>query len=246
MKKYIFTENKNLFTKVLAGVLAFIALIFLVAMCFMVDGFSKANPKCYHKFILSTFHGSYDAKDMPSTYWQVKSYESEDTGEKATVRADVKLHIHDYAETKVDEIWINISDLASNEIHIGTYTFNDTGKREYLSKNANKTPFVITREQVKASKDGWFKIYDAKDTKHFIASSLFNKNYSISFSTEIRIREMVFIGYDTKDVKEKYRILDEYDSIDEYINIYQNNDANNPIKNIFDETSLFPKSKMPK
>ena len=73
MKKFVFTDSKKIFNSVLAVALAVILVIALVTTTFLVDSFAIANPKCYHKFFLSTFNGSYDAENMPSTYWQVKS-----------------------------------------------------------------------------------------------------------------------------------------------------------------------------
>ncbi len=237
MKKYVFTDNKNLFKKIIAGALAVVSILFLVAICFMVDGFSKVNPKCYHRFILSTFHGSYDEEGLPSTYWQVIPRIDNNTGAFLTVRADIELDIYDYAETKVDQIWINVSDFVGDKLEVGTFTYTDSNVRTYNSYNVNNLPFVITREQIKNSKDGWFKVYDTNDTVNFKSSRTYNYMYSLAFKDEVRIREIVFIS-------SKQEVLKEVKHSNEYLERQPNNDAKNPIKNAVDEPTLFDINKI--
>ncbi len=229
MKKFVFTDSKKIFNRVLAIALAVIILIALVTSTFLVNSFAIANPKCYHKFFLSTFNGSYDAENMPSTYWQVKSLEDSE-GNKLKVQAKVELPITDEG---LGQIWINVSDFAGDKLEI--FSYYGTNNREL---NKDKTPVIITADDIKNSQDGWFKIYDFNDTESFNKASNYTDDYLISFSTGIRIREMVFINMD-------YELIKDIKTISEYIEQQPNTEVNeNPINFAVDESKYFDMSKV--
>ncbi len=227
MKKFIFTDNKKLFNRVFAGVLAFFAVAILVATLFVIDSVGPANPKCYHKFILSTFNGSYDKEGMPSSYWQVNAYRNEETGEALPVRLQAELPIQNKAQRYLGQVWINVSDFSGSEIEILTFYGNKN-----TPLNLEDKPFVLTNKEVRKSKDGWFKVYDSEDVLNFTKAYQYIDDYSITFSNEIKVREIVFIDSEGELIKGAT-------TIDEYIGNQKNNDANNPIKNAVDEYSLF-------
>ncbi len=234
MKKFIFTDNKKIFNRVLIGVLTFIILVALVSTTFIVDSFAIANPKCYHKFFLSTFNGSYDAENMPSTYWQVKSLEDSE-GNGLKVKAKVELPITNKSERVLGQIWINVSDFAGDKLEIFSYY----GTSEY-ALNKNEKPFVITKSDIKNSQDGWFKVYDFEDTENFAKASTYTDDYSITFSSGIRVREMVFIDSEYELI-ENIKVINEY--IDQNLNM---EDKENPIALAVDESKYFDMSKVNK
>jgi hypothetical protein len=229
MKKYIFTDNKKLFNKIFAGALAFIIALSLVAVVFLVDSFAIANPKCYHKFLLSTFHGSYDKKDMPKTYWQVRSYKDKETNEVLPLYAKAKLSLDSLGNNHLGQIWIYVSDFAGDKLEI---TVGQTEQNETLNK---KGAYKITAEDIKNSKDGWFKVYDYTDKTNFKTPMTSITIYWIGFSTDIRIREMVFID-------KHGAVADGVDEIKEYLGKQENSgyaDLDNPISNAVDEKKFF-------
>ncbi len=235
MKKFVFTDNKKLFNRVLAGAIAFILLLVVVTSLFVVDSFASANPKCYHKFFLSTFNGSYDKEGMPSTYWQVNAYTKEETGEALPVKVQVELPIQNRTERYLGQIWINVSDFKGDKVEIFTYR-GENGKNKALNKDDK--PYVLTANAIKESKDGWFKVYDYKNTDKYIQAYQSVVNYAISFSNEIRIREIVFV--DTADV-----VIKGANQIEEYIGNLKNQFENsNPAKNAVDEYELFDVNKI--
>lgn len=237
MKKFIFTDNKKLFNRVFAGVLAFIIAVSIVAVLFLVDSFAIANPKCYHKFLLSTFHGSYDAENMPKNYWQVESLEDGE-GNKLKMKAKVELPITDKSERFLGQIWINISDLEGDALSI--YTYYQTSNTSTTSKSLNKDdiPFTITAKELRNSKDGWFKVYDFEEKERFNKAYEYIDDYSIVFTAGVRVREMVFV--DTKG-----EVVKDISSIEQYLenNLYTNR-TGFPVKLAVDEYKLFDTSKI--
>ncbi len=224
MKKFLFTDNKKIFNRVLAGVLAFFTVAILVVTLFIVDSVSVANPKCYHKFVLSTFNGSYDKEGMPSTFWQVNAYKDDVTGEVLPVKLEVELPI---VNKPLKQIWINVSDFGGSEIEI--LSFYGT-KNNPL--NIKDKPFVLTNKDIRNSKDGWFKIYDSEDFSNFTTSNSYVDEYAITFSNAIKVRDIAFID-------SKGELVKGATSINEYIGTIKNNNAFNPVKNAVDEYSLF-------
>lgn len=238
MKKFIFTDNKKLFNKILAGAIAVILLLVIVVSLFIIDSLAVANPKCYHKFLLSTFNGSYDAENMPSTYWQVELLEDGDTGEKFKTKAKVELPITNKSERFLGQIWINVSDLESDKLEI--FTYYHTSNTSTTSKALNKEgkSFVLTANELKKSNDGWFKIYDFEDSENYNKAYEYIDDYSIVFIGAVRVREMVFI--DTK-----YDIVKNVSTIDEYVEEQKTSNSEGfVVKNAVDESNFFDMSKV--
>ncbi len=231
MKKFVFTDNKKIFNRVLAIALAVIMVIALITATFVVDSLAIANPKCYHKFFLSSFNGSYDAENMPVSYWQVKSLK-DDSGNNLNVQAKVELPIVDYGERVLGQIWINVSDFSDEKLEIFVY-YGSSDK----PLNVDKKPFTLTRKDVKNSKDGWFKIYDFEDSENFVKTSTYVDDFSITFSTGIRVREMVFID-------SEYELVKDITVINEYLEGHQNNKNDNPISFAVDESRYFDMGKV--
>lgn len=229
MKKFIFTDSKKIFKRVGIITLSVIIALFLLLGCFMVDSMAVANPKCYHKWVLSTFHGSYDKKDMPKTYWQVRSYKDKETNEVLPLYAKAKLSLDSLGNNHLGQIWINVSDFAGDKIEI---TVGQTEQNETLNK---KGAYKITAEDIKNSKDGWFKVYDYTDKTNFKTPMTSITIYWIGISTDIRIREMVFID-------KHGAVADGVDEIKEYLGKQENSgyaDLDNPISNAVDEKKFF-------
>ena len=169
-------KNKNL---IKIGVIALAVLFFLTCSVFVIDRMGDANPKCYKKFFLSTFHGSYDVDDAPSSYWQVEPKQNKD-GERVPTYARFSLTTHD--SENVGEIWINISDLKEGELKITI--------GHGISNLTIAGSLTISAEDVKASEDGWFKIYDANnpgDIKTFASKYVW-----VGFENNVRVREIGF------------------------------------------------------
>ena len=147
MKKFVFTDSKQIFNRVLAIALAVVMVIALVTATFVVDSLAIANPKCYHKFFLSSFNGSYDAENMPVTYWQVKSLK-DDAGNNLKVKAKVELPIIDKGERVLGQIWINVSDLEGERLEIFAYyhTSNTTSVNKALNKGNTKSNIIKNQE----------------------------------------------------------------------------------------------------
>ncbi len=228
MKQFIFTDNKKLFNRVIAGVIAFIVLVSIVAGLFLIDSFALANPKCYHRFLLSTFNGSYDADNMPSTYWQVESLEDEE-GNLLKMKAKVELPITNKAERFLGQIWINVSDLEGDLLSIYTYYQTSNTSTTYKPLNKGELPYVLTAKELRKSSDGWFKIYDFKDTEKYNKAYEYIDDYTIVFTSGVRVREMVFI--DTE-----YELVKDIKTIDEYV---EGNSTGLKIKNVVDESKFF-------
>lgn len=229
MKKFIFTDSKKIFKRVSIITLSVIIALFLLLGCFMVDSMAVANPKCYHRWVLSTFHGSYDKKDMPKTYWQVRSYKDKESNEVLPLYAKAKLSLDNLGDNHLGQIWINVSDFAGDKIEINV---GQTEQNELLNK---KGAYTITHDDIKKSKDGWFKIYDYNDIANFKTPTTTVSIYWIGFSTDIRVREMVFLDKDGD-------MVDGVEYIKEFLGKQENTgyaDLENPISNAVDEKKYF-------
>ena len=233
MKKFVFTDNKKIFNRVLAIALAVIIVIALATTTFVVNSFAVANPKCYHKFLLSTFNGSYDAENMPSTYWQITTREAD--GKTFPKMAKVELPIVNYSERVLGQVWINVSDFSGDKLDI--YSFYGTSEK---ALNKNNKPYTITANDIRNSQDGWFKVYDFNDSENFIASSNYTDDYSFTFSSSIRIREMVFID-STNELIKDIKVIDEY-----FEGFKHTSDAMHPISYAVDESKYFDMKKVTK
>ena len=182
VKKPFFNRNK----KVLALVLVLV--VFLTTSLFIVDSFAPANPRVYHKFILSAFSGSFDGEDTPNTYYEVKSASDETTGE--ALYSCVNLKLTTVNSVKFKEIWVNISDIKANEITIFT-SKGYAGNTKFLSERTFK------RSDIKANKDGWFRVYNTPEGTEYNVPSFYGE-LKIGFSTNVRVREVVVVDVDNK------------------------------------------------
>lgn len=171
------TKKNKLLIKI--GVIALAVLFFLTCTLFVVDAMGAANPKCYKKFFLSTFNGSYNVEGAPSTYWQVEPKQDKD-GVRVPTYARFSLSTHD--SENVGEVWINISDLDESELVV------TIGSGLSTLKVAGTT--IITAKDLKASEDGWFKVYDANNLGDF--ESFTSKYVWVGFSSSVRVREIGF------------------------------------------------------
>ena len=229
--------KKKIKKRILAIALLVVALGSILSACFVIDGMAPANPKCYHKFVLSGLNKtSYDKEGLPSSYWQVGSYYNQDAETEVIVSGKFKLSIPSSGERSLGQVWINISDLKADEleVYIGYGAINNT------SLNVDGKPTVITAKQLKSSKDGWFKVYDKEDTTSYVPS-LFNvSTYWVGFNNEIRVREMVFV--DSADMIIKTVTINGVYRDDDLDASYET--ASKPLSNVIDEQKLFNEDKI--
>lgn len=189
--KVLSVFKNQTFVKVLAVVLA--SIVFLVSAGFFVDSFAPANPKCYHRWVLSAFNGSYNAKGNPETYIQLETQANAESGKRATTYLWAKTSVTNGAGIK--EIWINVSDLYEEEVKIKV----GTGKSEASSTFLDD--YLLTKKELKASKDGWIKIYDCgekedegKEGFSPVHTSNVNPTFRVGFDRQVRVREIAFVG----------------------------------------------------
>lgn len=168
----------------LALVSVAIVLVFLTACLFIVDSLAPANPKVYHKFLISTFVGSVDGEESPNTYHQITIHKDAQTGEKQYTCVNVKAKPVNNAAIK--EIWINISDLYADNLTV----FVGEG---ITSKTTQVSERTYSKEAIKKDNDGWFRIYNNEAGK---ARSVYE--YKIGFSSEVKFRELVIIDVNDK------------------------------------------------
>ncbi|MBO5851795.1 MAG: hypothetical protein J6R29_05645 [Clostridia bacterium] len=210
-----------------------VALMFLVSVGFFIDSFAPANPACYHRWVLSTFHGSYNSKNGPNTYMQFEIAKKTGTSERATSYVWSQVSVTNGAGVK--EIWINVSDLYEDEAVIRIRT----GKSESNTTVPLKE-YKLTKKALKASKDGWIKIYDCgekgekgKDKEH---TSETNQIFCIGFETQIRLREVGFVGRGGYEAQ----IKECGTAIEDLVNSATSLTEGAEVKNICDENSTFP------
>ena len=173
-------KNKTL---IKIGVIILAVLFFLTCSVFVIDSLGPANPKCYKKFFLSTFNGSYTAEGSPATYWQIEPKQDKE-GVRVPTYARFSVTTHD--SSNVGEVWINISDLKESELLVTI----GSGLSTYKSAGT----ITITSKEVKQSQDGWFKVFDVKDTENF--TSFTSKYVWVGFSNDVRVREIAFKDVD--------------------------------------------------
>jgi hypothetical protein len=174
--------------KVIAIILAVIA--FIMASLFVVDSFAPANPKVYHKFVLSTFSGSFDGEDTPNSYYQVEIQKNSQSGEKQYFCLNTKVSTTNTVNIK--EIWINFSDVYEDDINIFT-SMGRNGKSKYLSER------TYTKSQIRRDKDGWFRIYNTGKKEGLkVQQSEFYGQLRVGFSANVKVREIVVVDVNGK------------------------------------------------
>ncbi len=174
--------------KIIAIILAIIA--FITAGLFVVDSFAPANPKVYHRFVLSTFSGSFDGEDTPNSAYQVEIQKNSQSGEKQYFCINTKVSTTNNENIK--EVWINFSDLYEDEINIFT-SMGWQGKSKYLSER------TYTKSDVRKNNDGWFNIYKTGKKEGLeVNSHEFLGQLRVGFSANIKVREIVVVDMEGK------------------------------------------------
>ncbi len=161
-----------------------VGLIFITAILFIIDSFAPANPKVYHRWVLSTFSGSFDGEDTPNTYQQMEVLQDVDE-ESQVVYSCIDTKVTTTNQVAIKEIWINISDLYNEELSI------------FISKGIDtKTTYIhdltLSKKDIKSDKDGWFRIYYNENGLSHNVSNFFGQ-IKIGFSANVKFREMVVV-----------------------------------------------------
>ncbi len=216
MKKFF-----TLKTLKISAICAFVLLLVITAG-FFIDSFAPANPKCYHKWVLSTFNGSYDKKGCPKTFWKPEQLVDEEKGVRAISYIVAETTVTN--NEGINEIWLNLSDFkeATTTIFIRQ---GEGGSGKEIKQ------FTLNAKDLKASSDGWIKIYDVDDGDKKYEGTSYNKKFSIGFVTNIKVREMGFVGNLDMGVKfsDVYMML----GTDKF-------DDKKTCENLTDEQSTFP------
>ena len=161
----------------------FLVLSITLSTLFVIDSFAPANPKVYDRWVLSTFHGSYDGKDTPNSYYQIEIQKNNDTGE--VLYSCVDLKISTWNARPIKEIWINISDLYEQEVNI--FLGKGTAGATKLLKD-----ITLTASDINKDKDGWFKLYSNKNGLDYNVQGFYGE-LKIGFSANVKLREVVVI-----------------------------------------------------
>ena len=203
---------------------------FLLCIAFVIDSHAPANPKDYDIWFLSGINGSYDKDGNPNKYWQV---EKKMSGDKyLTTYAQLEL-VGSY--TSVNEIWINLSDLYEDKLEIDIINAS--------SRTINNV--TITADEMKDSKNGWFKLYDldvAKESNTDNVLEVNSRKFSIGFNTKINVREIVFVK--DKNTDGKFEIINyniTAEKVDNQVtNLDKITESETSIHNIKNEQTTFP------
>ena len=158
-----------------------LGLIFIVTSLFIVDSFAPANPKVYHRWLISTFVGSVDGKDTPNSSHQIELTKDAETGEKLYSCIDVT--VNNTNGTNAQQIWVNFSDLNASELNVFISSSTSYNVRLYAEK-------TFTEKQVRANKDGWFLLYSSDNGLNIP----YEKKLKIGFSASVKVREIVLVG----------------------------------------------------
>ena len=188
MKKTVKSKTKQKFKftkKNIALILAIsLGFLFIVASLFIVDSFSPANPKVYHRWFISTFAGSFDGENTPNTYHQIDIKKDIDSGESLYSCIDLELNPVNGSKNPCKEIWINLSDVQSTELNI-FFAYGHTLNVQYIFEK------TLTEKDIRADKDGWFLLYSSDSG---LPVSGADKYLKIGFSSNVRVREIYFVG----------------------------------------------------
>ena len=186
MKKSIKLSKKSV--KIIAIILAVIA--FITAGLFVVDSFAPASPQAYHKFVISTFSGSFDGEGTPNSYYQVEIQKNSQSGEVQYFC--INTNVSTTNTVNIKEIWVSFSDLYDKEINIFT-SMGWQGKSKYLSER------TYTKADVRKNKNGWFRIYNTGKKEGLkVQQSEFYGQLRVGFSTNVKVREIVVVDVNGK------------------------------------------------
>ncbi len=186
-KKAIQTKNKNpKMTKKLKITFAVILsiMVFLTAGLFVVDSFAPASPQPYHRWVASTFAGSFDAEGKPNTYYQVQIQKDVSTGKAEYSCINTK--ISTINSKNLREVWISFSDLYEQDIEI----FLSKG---WEGKSGYFWEVKYTKSQVRNNKTGWFRVYNNTGSGVDINKGGFIGQLRIGFSANVKVREIVIV-----------------------------------------------------
>ena len=223
-KKHI---KKSFIIKLTAIILAVI--FFVACVGIVVNSYAPANPKDYHRWFLSGINGSYNKEGNPKTYWAVSKMQSGNND--VTVYGEITVT---GSYTKINEVWVNVSDLYEEETEIIVVN----GSTKVVNK------YLLKAEDLKKSQDGWLKIYDLEEAELDANDDyvkITSTKFFIGFNTAINVRELVVadadgntIDYSIKGIK----IDNQSTSIDDE----EVKNAENGVSNLNDEQKLFNKS----
>lgn len=236
-KPAVKTENKlnkkKRIPKPLVALIILVSLVgIIVSSLFVINAYAPANPKCYHKFVKSTFNGSYDGKDTPNSFYQVEIGKEISTNEVLYSFIDAKISATN--ARNISEIWINLSDVYEDELTI-------TLSKGYANKTYLIKEKTLTAKDIKKDEDGWFLLYNnQKDGLDYSNDSKFYGELKIGFSANVKVREIVLL--DTKKDFASMKVTKctvgpkpTADGVDGYQEINQGNSTN-----AFDEQTKFP------
>ena len=219
------TKQSRKKTAILSGVVALAAVFFALCAMIVVNSYAPYNPKCYHRWFLSTMHGSYDKSGNPSTYFQVENYEN---GEPTSIKIETK------REGKyVAAVYANLSDLKDQEVKFTVYN----GSKSAVTQNTALDNFELKGKDLKASENGWIKIFDVENST--VKSEAKSKTFYITVTKSVRVRELVLLDSDGKvmNYTVKGYVLGNK-TYDESESSAENKDVN--VYKIADEQKTFP------
>ncbi|MBO7214744.1 MAG: hypothetical protein J6V66_04520 [Clostridia bacterium] len=156
----------------------------VVSTLFVIDSRAPANPKVYHRFLKSTFNGSYDGKNTPNDAYQVEIQKDTQTGEVLYSFVDIKLSATN--SRNISEIWINFSDVYEDELTI-------TMSKGYATTTWLLKEKTYTAKEIKADEDGWFRLYNDQSEGLNYNQSGFYGELKIGFSANVKVREIVIL-----------------------------------------------------
>ena len=182
-------KKRRKLKKPLAILISFVVIsAIVVSSLFFIDSLAPANPKVYHKFVKSTFNGSYDGENTPNEYYQVEIQKDKDTGEVLYSFLDV--HVSTVGGTSgvtsISEIWINFSDVDADELTI-------TLSKGYELKTYLIKEKTYSKKDIKNDEDGWFRLYFNDKDGLDVTSSNFLGQLRFGFSASVRVREIVVL-----------------------------------------------------
>lgn len=196
--KKVVAQPKKKKSKIRKPLITLVSLVVIAAIVtstlFFIDSLAPANPKVYHKFVKSTFNGSYDGEHTPNDYYQVQIQKDKDTGE--VLYSFIDVHVSTVGGTSgvtsVSEIWINFSDVDADELTI-------TLSKGYELKTYLIKEKTYSRKDIKKDEDGWFRLYLNDKEGLDVTKGDFLGQLRIGFSASVRVREIVVLDTN-KDV----------------------------------------------
>ena len=173
--------------RIIAIILAIIA--FITASLFVVDSFAPASPQAYHKFVISTFSGSFDGEGTPNSSYQVEIQKNSQSGEVQYFC--INTNVSTTNTVNIKEIWVSFSDLYDKEINVFT-SMGWQGKSKYLSER------TYTKADVRKNKNGWFRIYNNEKSGLKVQQPEFYGQLRVGFSANVKVREIVVVDVNKK------------------------------------------------